>query len=272
MHFFLASAAVVVLLALGLSWLAGRERYRAMEQSLRSQLTEQASRGIGQCEVDPIRFMRRGRGGPPSPFDPTGRSGFPPDGSRRAGATTEVFVYNSDFISFDPRAPKISDEMRFKLLSGPSASTTYPAEDGPGVEVGIRVGGSGAACAFLVGRMPPRPGELRDQRISIGLLVIGVLAVGWIASIPVILRMRRQESLRQLIANATQDVAASLTALQGHLADLERAIVPDSPEHGHVRELSQEAQHLASLIRHLGEASEIGGQSNHTDHHEAVKT
>jgi signal transduction histidine kinase len=66
----------------------------------------------------------------------------------------------------------------------------------------------------------------------------------------------REEALRGFVANTTHDVAIPLTVLQGHLAELDRAIA--APEHRErVRAAMQEAHYMASLLRNLGAATTL---------------
>lgn len=54
----------------------------------------------------------------------------------------------------------------------------------------VPLGGEGP-CAFLLARIPPRPGDLRDQTQALALVVISVLAAAWFAAGPLIARLRR---------------------------------------------------------------------------------
>lgn len=67
----------------------------------------------------------------------------------------------------------------------------------------------------------------------------------------------RRDALRDFVANTTHDIALPLTVLQGHLADLDRALTAGSAEHERVRASIEEAHYLSSLLRNLGTAARL---------------
>jgi len=58
------------------------------------------------------------------------------------------------------------------------------------VAIVVPLGGEGP-CAFLLARIPPRQGELRDQAQALALVIFSVLAAAWVAAGPLIGRLRR---------------------------------------------------------------------------------
>jgi signal transduction histidine kinase len=67
---------------------------------------------------------------------------------------------------------------------------TYWTPTGRGVAIVVPLGGQGP-CAYVLARIPPRQGELRDQAQALALVVISVLAAAWVAAGPLIARLRR---------------------------------------------------------------------------------
>ncbi len=315
---FVSSLAVALPLAVGLFLIDERFRLADMEQTLRRFVQgEMTGESLARCQQDPFRFGKvgpppplggpgeRGRGGP-------GREDGPPGRPPRAAGPYDLFVYNRDLSPVDPRAPAMPDELRTPLVRGEPATTTFASDEGRGIAIGMPFGQSDTACAFLLARMRPRPGVLRDQLIALALVIVSVLAAAWISAGPVIGRLRRlaegahrsaesyyeqsitvgapardevddlarafntagarvrehlldvqarRESLRRFVANTTHDVALPLTVLQGHLADLERAIPRETAEHAHVREAIEEAHYMSSLLRNLGMAAALDDEA-----------
>ena len=70
---------------------------------------------------------------------------------------------------------------------------------------------------------------------------------------------RREDGLRQFVANTAHDVGLPLTVLQGHLSELEAATAhPEGRLGGDlVRDAMREAHYLGSLIRNLSAATRL---------------
>jgi two-component system sensor histidine kinase BaeS len=202
---FVTSLAVVVPLALSLMWLADRERYSGMEQSLRQSIDAEIARGTVDLCAAGRPGPPGGRGLPGRPEGPPGerdglsggRIGPPGPGAERGGRggrggpPAELHFYGADFTPVDSHAPAMPEDLRRALGRSDEATSTYPTEDGPGVTIAMRVVDAAGPCPILIARMRPRPGQLRDQRVALGMVVASVLAVAWIAAFPVIARMRR---------------------------------------------------------------------------------
>jgi signal transduction histidine kinase len=312
---FLTSLLIAVPLAVGWFALDTRTRLATKEQELRQSVEFDVSAGLRErCEADPPRTGRPGRGGgapleapapefrPPGPPPPEARGQGPgrgagPRGPARGGAGAyEFFAYNAD------GTPTAADAPPLPANPDGAIASTFWAGSGFGVALVVPLGGQGR-CAFLLARIPPRPGELRDQVEALALVVFSVLAAAWFAAGPVISKLRRladgvrqsaashyaepvavkgpdevaaladafneagarvrahvmdvqarEEALRGFVANTTNDVAIPLTVLQGHLAELDRALAEMPAHREHVRAAVQEAHYMASLLRNLGAA------------------
>jgi signal transduction histidine kinase len=135
----------------------------------------------------------------------------------------------------------------------------------------VPLGGEGP-CAFLLARIPPRQGELRDQAQALALVVISVLAAAWFAAGPLIARLRRlAEGVRhsaashyaepvaiegrdevavlagafneagQRVRAHLMDVQAREEALRGFVANTTHDVaIPLTVLQGHVAELDRE--------------------------------
>jgi HAMP domain-containing protein len=176
---FISSGLVAVPLVVGSFLLDERLRLNAMEDALRSTVANDLAFGLkDRCESG-IGPPPGGRGGPPG-GGPGGRGGYLPytyaaDGTTRAGS-----------------APALPAE----------TVSTFWTGLGRGLQLRFEIGGSGN-CAIGLARMPPRPGQFRDQLVAVGLVVLSVLGGVWIAAGPVITRMRRLADQVQLSATSS---------------------------------------------------------------------
>lgn len=68
---------------------------------------------------------------------------------------------------------------------------------------------------------------------------------------------RREQALREYVADTTHDVSIPLSVLQGHLAELETRHQPDSHDGAVIRAAMQEAHYMSSLLRNLATASKL---------------
>jgi len=67
----------------------------------------------------------------------------------------------------------------------------------------------------------------------------------------------QRDTLRNFVANTTHDIAIPLTVLQGHLADLDRALDDRPDDRARVRASMEEAHYLSSLLRNLGTVARL---------------
>ena len=68
-------------------------------------------------------------------------------------------------------------------------------------------------CAFILGRIPPRPGERRAQGEALLLVMLSVFAATWVAGGPLIARLRRLEAATRRAAASQYDQAIPV---EGH--------------------------------------------------------
>ena len=160
---FLTTLLIAVPLAITLFLVEDRIRLSAMEQELRRSVAFDLSAGLQQrCESDPPRIGRPGRGGGPPPpprFPGRARGGTPPPNGRGPGPGNggyEFFAYDATGRPTAADAPPLPDSR-----DGERAMYFWSGL-GRGVGRVVPLGGEGP-CAFLLARIPPRPGELRDQ-------------------------------------------------------------------------------------------------------------
>ena len=199
---FVTSLAVAVPLSAALFVVDDRMRLAAMERELGQAVERDLANGLqARCEADPPRAGRPGRGGPP-PRELSGRDnaqGPPPRGrgpgpgagrpgpGRSGIGGYEFFAYDAAGRPADPDAPPLpgGDD-------GARASTFW-TRDGRGVARVVPLGADGP-CAFILARVPPPLGQLRDRTVGLGLVVVSVLGAAWFAAGPVIARLRRLEA------------------------------------------------------------------------------
>jgi two-component system, OmpR family, sensor histidine kinase BaeS len=215
---FLTSLVVAVPLAVGWFLFDSHLRLGTKEQELRRSVEFDVANGLQErCEADPPRAGRPGRGGVapprparPGPEPPGAPPGAGPDpgrnrggGPRRPGrggsGAYEFFAYDASGRPSAPDAPPLPADR------DGSSATTYWTGTGRGVAVVVPLGGGGP-CAFLLARIPPRQGELRDQAQALALVIISVLAAAWIAAGPIIARLRHlAEDVRRSAASHYAD-------------------------------------------------------------------
>lgn len=180
-RFFATSLLIAVPLAIGWFQFDSRLRLGNKAQELEQSVMRDISTGLqARCEADPPRVGRPGRGGG-SPQGPLGRGAV-----RRGRGAYEFFAYDA------AGRPTASDAPPLPVDRDDTAASTYRAGLNSGVALVVPLGGDGP-CAFLLARIPPRPGELRDQLAALALVVLGVFIAAWIAAGPVISRLRRLE-------------------------------------------------------------------------------
>lgn len=173
---FWTSAVIAVPLVIALILLEERARLSAMERELRRAVDIDLAVGLrARCEtgIRPIPPPRPQSGGPPPP---------PPDRSRPPGGPIyQLSTYSADGTAASPAgAPAL-----------PAAEvSTFWAGVQRGIQLRFEIGGA-ADCAIGLARLPPRPGQLRDQAMAILAATLAMLAGVWLAVGPVIARMRR---------------------------------------------------------------------------------
>lgn len=77
----------------------------------------------------------------------------------------------------------------------------------------------------------------------------------------------REATLRSFVANTTHDVMLPLTVLQGHLAALQRAADDGRAAPEVVKDASEEAHYMASLVHNLGAAAKLEAGEAHVLRH-----
>lgn len=179
---FVTSGLIAVPVIVALFLIDDRFRLASMEETLQRGIELDLATGLrARCEtgVRPSPGPPAGRpsGRPPGP--PGGRPPGPPPGPP-AGSFYRLFTYAEDGRSDDVAAPEL-----------PAASvSTFRAGFLRGIQIRFDIGGAGR-CAVGLARMPPRPGQLRDQLAAVSLAAVAMLAGVWLAVGPVISRMRR---------------------------------------------------------------------------------
>jgi two-component system, OmpR family, sensor histidine kinase BaeS len=222
---FLTSLAVAVPLAVAWFLFDTHLRLGTKEQELRRSVEFDVANGLQErCEADPPRPGRPGRGGvaqprpaPPgssSPGTPSGagpgpgrgRGGGPRPPGRGGSGAYEFFAYDATGRPSAPDAPPLPAD------TDGSRAMTYWTATGRGVAILVPLGGEGP-CAFVLARIPPRQGELRDQAQALALVVISVLAAAWVAAGPLIARLRR---LADGVRRSAAAHYAEPVAVEGH--------------------------------------------------------
>jgi two-component system, OmpR family, sensor histidine kinase BaeS len=219
---FFTSLIVAVPLSVGWFLFDSHLRLGTKELELRQSVEYDVSNGIQErCEADPPRIGRPGRGGvvpsrpgpprsgppgvaPPGPGPGRGRGGGQRGPGRGGSGAYEFFAYDGG------GRPTAADAPPLPADRDGSSATTYWAATGRGVAVVVPLGGSGP-CSFLLARIPPRQGELRDQLQALALVIISVLAAAWIAAGPTIARLRHlaEDVRRSAASHYAQTVSAA---------------------------------------------------------------
>ncbi len=207
---FVSSGLVAVPLVVGSFLLDERLRLNSMEDALRSAVDSDLAFGLkDRCEsgVGPPLAPRRGS---LPPGDAGGRGARPGGGPGPRGYA--LHTYSADGVPRSADAPALPA----------AAVSTYWAGVGRGVQVRFEIGGGGD-CAIGLARMPPRPGQLRDQLVAVALVVLSVLGGVWIAAGSVISRMRRLADDVRESAASTYDRPVPATHQDDEVAALARA-------------------------------------------------
>lgn len=251
---FVSSGLVAVPLVVGSFLLDERLRLGAMEETLRATVdAELASALRARCE-DGLPLRPRWR-------RPLGARG--PDRAPGAPGGLVLFTYATDGTAALANAPPLPAE----------TVSTFRAGLGRGVQMRFATGGGGH-CAVGLARLPPRPGQQRDQLVAVALVVASVLGGVWLAAGPVISRLRRlaadvrvsaASTYEQPVAVDADDEVATLAqafndagaSVRAHLLEVRaredtlRQFVADT-SHDMAIPMSVLQGHLASLDEALG--------------------
>lgn len=194
-----ALAIVAVPLVAALTWARGMLDYRAEVGALHRFIEGRMEDGRAACEADPARFPppppRRPPGGPPPdgrrPPGPDGRR--PPSKGEPEGPRIDLFAYDEEFVSANPRAPSFPVGLRRTLEAGANRADETFREDGrSGIRVAARMAWGDGPCAVV---MAVRPGTgprwlTRNQLITAGALALGLALAVFVAAGPVVGRVR----------------------------------------------------------------------------------
>lgn len=209
--------ALALPLAAGLFFVAERSRHADMDRTLDSVLaTAGCTPGVQGSESP------RGQG--PAVPGPRGQGARPRPEGRRGGPPVEIVPYSATFApaTRDGRGPEFPEDLRMAVLAEGRASGVYATPEGRGRQLVVRADDADGDCAYLLARIRPRPGEIRDQRIGlasvIGLVVLAVL----MAAGPTVNRIRR---LSTAVAKSAVTLYATPVPDSGRdeIADLGRA-------------------------------------------------
>lgn len=186
---FVTSLAIALPLAVALFLVDERVRLGFMEEDLRRAVEIDVANGLlARCEAAPPVTGRPGRG---VGRDPERRRPAPPP--RRDAY--EFFAYDATGRSAATDAPT--------LPTGRDGGTVTRFWSGPGrgVQLVVPLAADGP-CAYVLARINPNFGALRDQTVALGLVIVSVLASAWLGAGPLIARLRRlQDSVRRSAAS-----------------------------------------------------------------------
>lgn len=167
--------------------IAERTRQADMDASMDRFLAAELGAGIvARCESEGgLRpALPGGRGGPRGP---EGRGGRP--------SPLELIPYTRNFaVAFRGPAgmdgPAFPDALKNGVVRDGRAAGTFATDEGRGRQVAVRTSSATGPCDILLIRMRPRPGEFRDQLISLGSVLFIVIAAIWVAAGPTLSRIR----------------------------------------------------------------------------------
>lgn len=210
---FVTSVAVAVPLALVWFLVDGRLRLANKADELRFAVAVDVENGLQvRCEANPPAVGRPGRaGGPPSPgagrgfVSPRDGSlpGTPGEGPPRRPGRGGLVLY--EYFAYDPSGrPTAADAPPLPAERDGARTSSFWEGTTRGVSLVVPLGSAGP-CAFVLARVPPRPGELRDQVQALALVVFSVFAAVWFAAGPVIAKLRRLEAAVRRSASAHYD-------------------------------------------------------------------
>ncbi len=188
----LALVTVAVPLVVALTWARGVLDERTEVDLLQRFIEARMEDGRAACEADPERF--------PPPPRPADRRFAPPPEGRRAprnagpeGPPIDLFAYDEDFVSANPRAPRFPARLRQPLEAGADrADERFQEEGRAGIRVAARMPWGEGPCAIV---MAIRPGSgpqwlTRNQLITAGALALGLALAVFLAAGPIVSRVR----------------------------------------------------------------------------------
>jgi len=178
----------------GLLWLRSELLQRAAEESLHDAIVARMdSGGRERCEEDPSafgsrRFRRRDR--TEAPGTPTARAPWADRRSPRARFLPPLLQpYDRSLQPSDPSAPELPEEIRRALTAGADAAALR--REG-GVLLAVRMPWDEGPCAVVAAFRPDPPTFDTPPALLAGALALcaGFLAAVWLASSPVVRRIR----------------------------------------------------------------------------------
>jgi signal transduction histidine kinase len=273
----------------GVLWLRSELQRRAVEDGMRESLqARMEAGGRERCEEDPAAFGGRGfrgRGRGESEAAPDDRPPRFPRRRRFWGAPP--FAYDAEFRASHPEAPALSPRLQRALRSGDEVASER--RDG-GLMVAVRMPWDDGPCAVLAMFRPlPMVAETAPGLLwSAAALCAGFLAAVWIASGPVVRRIRaladdvrrsaaaRYETpvavagndevtaLARAFNEAGREVRAHLSEVEEREATLRRFVadtthdvmLPLTVLQGHLDQLRKEAPAAGEQARRVGAAAE----------------
>lgn len=246
--------ALSIPLIAGSSWLQGRLDARDHARWLIEFATARMLDGGREaCEADPVRFpplrTPRSRGGGPG-LRPDGPGGPPrgerpgpgpggrPDSGYRPGPNlgsdlgpgsgpgpeVELFAYDPEFRSANPRAPEFPASLEQSLRTGArSASELVKSDNRRHVRVAVRMDWETGPCAILLAWRPgPGPRVSPGQWVTVASVTLGLLAATFLAAGPLVARLRRLTE--EVLAASESGYAHQVTATgNDELTDLAHA-------------------------------------------------
>ncbi|AKF81763.1 histidine kinase [Myxococcus fulvus 124B02] len=254
----LTAMAAVLPVVVAMAYFQKSLRERSQEEVLEAATLARVQVERSRCEASPETWRprpsergapppRRGEDGRPPPprshegggegrppprgfpgGDEEGRPGRPPppgdgDGGR-APARVEHFPYDAQFVSLNPRAPVLSEDMRVAASDG-TVVRRFEQDGRRMLEVLLRMPWEGGPCAFILARReePPPPSLLSLPPLKDwSLLVCTVVASVVLALGPVVRRIRM---LTEDVRASARSGYAQPVAVRGQdeIADLARA-------------------------------------------------
>lgn len=214
-----------------------RARMVAMEGDLRRAVSLDLAADLqDRCESGATHVpppLRRPPGGPP-------RNQAPPDSSRPRPPGPpfyQLFTYRADGVSAMPEAPPLPAK----------EVSTFWAGAQRGIQLRFAIGG-GAGCATGLARLPPRPGQLRDQTMAVLAATLAMLVGIWLAVGPMLARMLRLAAdVRHSAASMYHDPVR--VEADDEIGALARAFnEAGTTIHAYVRELQAREQTLRQFV------------------------
>jgi len=237
-----ATMAVTIPMGLLLLWFDTVRQHAVAEQRLAGSVAARMPMERDRCEAAPESFGGElpppfppgrgapppgrgappGRDGPPGPPGPPPRAWPPPPRSNdhEHARTPEIFAYDENLHSQNPRAPAISTALARGIRAGDVAAEPF-AWGSSNVEVLVAMPWHTGPCAYVraLGTTDPKWGILPDSNLWL-LPTVGVFAAMLLALGPVIRRIRQlTAAVHQSASNAyASEIAADGRDEIGELA------------------------------------------------------